>query len=254
MEFVAGVEEELWGRFAAAAAGIRCFGGDVDLFETNSMTGKVLGEALVDTFDVLKGEVAAAHAGLVGNDEELETGGLEAGQRRGGPGKEGDLIGGFEVFPLFDDGAVAIQENSSVHGRKMGEVNRREQRKRRGLTNFRFLIFLIFDFGQLRTLLEYARNGSEGITMIEVKHSAGDEWLVCVHGAVTTHHRVRVTKADLERFSASRSTEELLQQSFQFLLERESNTSILPSFDLPVIGRYFPEYERHIRARLQPGK
>ena len=87
--------------------------------------------------------------------------------------------------------------------------------------------------------------------MIEVKHSAGDEWLVTVHDSVTTRHRVRVTKADLERFSEGRSVEELLQRSFEFLLEHESNTSILSSFDLPVIGRYFPEYEKQIGARLR---
>jgi hypothetical protein len=45
------------------------------------------------------------------------------------------------------------------------------------------------------------------------------------------------------------STEKLLEQSFNFLLARESNTSILRSFDLSVIARYFPEYEREI-ARL----
>jgi hypothetical protein len=87
--------------------------------------------------------------------------------------------------------------------------------------------------------------------MIEVKHSAGDEWLVTVRDSVTTHHRVRVTKADLERFSGGRSVEELLQRSFEFLLERESNTSILSSFDLPLIGRYFPEYEKQIGAQLR---
>ena len=86
--------------------------------------------------------------------------------------------------------------------------------------------------------------------MISVEHSAGDEWLVSVQGAVMTQHRVRVTKADLSRFSEGRSPEELLQESFRFLLERESNTSILSSFDLPLITRYFPEYEREIRARL----
>ena len=42
-----------------------------------------------------------------------------------------------------------------------------------------------------------------------------------------THHRVRVTKADLDRFSEGRSTEDLLGESFRFLLEREPNTSIL---------------------------
>ena len=87
--------------------------------------------------------------------------------------------------------------------------------------------------------------------MIEVKHSAGDEWVVSIKSTVTTHHRVRVTKKDVERLAGGRLPEELLQESFRFLLEKEPNTSILPSFDLPVIGRYFPEYEREIQARLQ---
>ncbi len=59
--------------------------------------------------------------------------------------------------------------------------------------------------------------------MISVKHSAGDEWVVSVQDAVMTHHRVRVTKADLDRFSEGRSAEELLEESFRFLLELESN-------------------------------
>lgn len=86
--------------------------------------------------------------------------------------------------------------------------------------------------------------------MIGVKHLSGDDWAVTVQGAVKTHHRVRVTRTDLARFAEGRSAEELLQASFQFLLEREPNTSILTSFDLPLIGQYFPEYEQEIRARL----
>jgi hypothetical protein len=39
-----------------------------------------------------------------------------------------------------------------------------------------------------------------------------------------------------------------VKRSFEFLLEREPNTSILPEFDLSVIQRYFPEYERTIRS------
>ena len=95
------------------------------------------------------------------------------------------------------------------------------------------------------------RGASAGnFRLIEVKNSADDEWLVTVKGAVTTHHRVRVTKAEMDRLAHGRSAEELLQESFRFLLEREPNTSILPSFGLLLIGRYFPEYEREIRARL----
>jgi len=37
---------------------------------------------------------------------------------------------------------------------------------------------------------------------------------------------------------------------FKFLLEREPNTSILSEFDITVIKRYFPEYEKEIKQRL----
>jgi len=42
----------------------------------------------------------------------------------------------------------------------------------------------------------------------------------------------------------------LVEKSFEFLLDRESNTSILRSFELPVIGQYFPEYETTISKML----
>lgn len=45
--------------------------------------------------------------------------------------------------------------------------------------------------------------------------------------------------------------EVLIEKSFEFLLDRESNTSILSTFDLPVIARYFPEYESKIREILK---
>jgi hypothetical protein len=89
----------------------------------------------------------------------------------------------------------------------------------------------------------------DGHPMITARHSSGDVWLVTVRGAVTTEHHVRVTPEDLERYGAGRSCEELLQDSFRFLLEREPNTSILSSFDLPLISHYFPEYDRAILKR-----
>lgn len=93
--------------------------------------------------------------------------------------------------------------------------------------------------------LKIQRRNSNLLAVIEVEHSAGDEWLVSIKSTVTTHHRVRVAKKDVERLAGG------LQESIRFLLEREPNTSILPSFDLVLIGRYFPEYEREIQTRLQ---
>lgn len=87
--------------------------------------------------------------------------------------------------------------------------------------------------------------------MIEVKLASGEEWLVTVKDTATTTHRVRVQKAVAERLAAGRSTEELIRESFRFLLEREPNTSILSSFELPVIGKYFPEFEQEISKRLK---
>ena len=43
------------------------------------------------------------------------------------------------------------------------------------------------------------------------------------------------------------SKEELIKNSFDFLLERESKESILSRFDLRIISRYFPEYEQEIK-------
>jgi hypothetical protein len=66
-----------------------------------------------------------------------------------------------------------------------------------------------------------------------------------------TRHRVTLRTGDYERLSAGRADPEtLVAESFRFLLERESKESILRSFDLTVIARYFPEYEREIVERL----
>jgi hypothetical protein len=42
----------------------------------------------------------------------------------------------------------------------------------------------------------------------------------------------------------------LVRMTFEFLLERESRTSILRAFDLRDVTRYFPDYPSEIRRRL----
>ena len=44
--------------------------------------------------------------------------------------------------------------------------------------------------------------------------------------------------------------EDLVRASFEFLLEHEPASSILRTFSLDVISRYFPGYPADIRARL----
>lgn len=63
-----------------------------------------------------------------------------------------------------------------------------------------------------------------------------------------TEHRVTVRDEDLSRYGATDSAD-LVRRSFDFLLEREPNTSILREFRITEIERYFPEYQETIRAR-----
>jgi len=44
--------------------------------------------------------------------------------------------------------------------------------------------------------------------------------------------------------------EELVQASFEFLLDHEPATSILRTFSLDIISQYFPSYPAGIRTRL----
>jgi hypothetical protein len=65
-----------------------------------------------------------------------------------------------------------------------------------------------------------------------------------------TEHLVRVSKDELKRWgrgTAKEDIEDLVRRSFDFLLEREPPSSILRTFDLSVIERYFPEYGRVIK-------
>jgi hypothetical protein len=70
---------------------------------------------------------------------------------------------------------------------------------------------------------------------------------VTVNGKTSTTHHVTVQDAYATKLTNNQiSKEALVKKSFEFLLERESNTSILRHFDLTVISRYFPEYESTI--------
>ena len=87
--------------------------------------------------------------------------------------------------------------------------------------------------------------------MIKVKKIDDRSFEVTVESRTTTTHRVTVTPQVYQKLTGGEVPAEMLvEKSFEFLLQREPNTSILRSFDLPVIGRYFPEYEETIRKML----
>jgi len=60
-------------------------------------------------------------------------------------------------------------------------------------------------------------------------------------------HKVELDREEYQNLTDGKiSPQELIQCSFEFLLEREPKESILGSFNISVISRYFPEYAREI--------
>jgi len=91
--------------------------------------------------------------------------------------------------------------------------------------------------------------------MIKVRATPdGGGWVCQVdvdHAGEKTRHRVKVSAAELNRWGGGdreKDVEKLVERSFEFLLRREPAGSILRSFDLSTIERYFPEYDREIRV------
>ncbi len=87
---------------------------------------------------------------------------------------------------------------------------------------------------------------------IEVEKMDATNFRVRVReGRSESAHHVTLDPKDHARLTGGAvEPQELIRKSFEFLLERESKESIPSRFDLTVISRYFPEYEREIKGRL----
>ena len=78
---------------------------------------------------------------------------------------------------------------------------------------------------------------------ISINKISEKEFSVTVSLETTSKHMVLIDdKTHLQLTNGRISKENLLKISFEFLLERESNSEILSSFELMVIQNYFPEY------------
>ena len=85
--------------------------------------------------------------------------------------------------------------------------------------------------------------------MISVGKISPSHFEVTVSGQTITIHQVTLSDEYYQYLTSGAITpESLIEKSFEFLLARESNTSILRTFDLPLINSYFPEYEEIIKS------
>lgn len=87
---------------------------------------------------------------------------------------------------------------------------------------------------------------------IEVTPLGGGAFRVrVIRGTDTTTHRVTVPPSLLENLGAGEVLpEQVVRESFAFLLEREPAGSILSEFSLDQISRYFPDFEEELPRRL----
>ena len=87
--------------------------------------------------------------------------------------------------------------------------------------------------------------------LIEVSRKDSKTFVVTVNARTTTTHTVTLEPEYYDKLTGGKVTpEKLIETSFEFLLEHESNTSILSSFDLTLINHYFSAYEKFIVERL----
>ena len=78
---------------------------------------------------------------------------------------------------------------------------------------------------------------------VSVTAKGQDTFEVMVTTQSTTTHLVTVSDAIHTKLTNKKISKEiLLEKSFEFLLARELNTSILSQFKIEVVSQYFPNY------------
>ena len=80
---------------------------------------------------------------------------------------------------------------------------------------------------------------------ISITSKDKDTFSVTVTENSTTTHTVTITDQIHSKLTGGKISKEiLLERSFEFLLQREPNTSILANFKLEIISQYFPDYAK----------
>jgi len=87
--------------------------------------------------------------------------------------------------------------------------------------------------------------------MISVEAIDNNSFKVSVTKDSSTEHIVLLSDRFHQDVTNNKLTKtELITHSFEFLLKKESNQSILKKFNLEVISQYFPEYIDEIKKNI----
>ena len=87
---------------------------------------------------------------------------------------------------------------------------------------------------------------------LSIKEISDSTFKVIISDEKETYHLVSVSDDFLNKYTKNKITKKkLIELSFNFLLEREKNSSILREFQLQEISKYFPEYFDSVRSWIK---
>ena len=87
---------------------------------------------------------------------------------------------------------------------------------------------------------------------IDIKKIDNDNFEVKVSSRTSTLHKVNLNDNIYKKMTNKKISKlKLIELSFEFLLKREANTSILSAFELSIINNYFPEFENEITIKIK---
>ncbi len=87
--------------------------------------------------------------------------------------------------------------------------------------------------------------------MIEVKEINEKLFEVFIDDPTETHHEITIPEGYYESLTDGRiSRTELIQKTFEFMLEREDNNMIPRKLDLETVSRSYPEFKLAIREKI----
>ena len=66
----------------------------------------------------------------------------------------------------------------------------------------------------------------------------------------STRHFVSMTKDFYEKLSTDSSPEQIIHESFLFLLSKEPKEVIYSEFDVSVISRFFPDFLDYLKEKI----
>jgi hypothetical protein len=88
-------------------------------------------------------------------------------------------------------------------------------------------------------------------TMRVTPMAPGEFGVELEEGHQISGHKVRLPDQFLDDLLLTDVDQEVIvRETFDFLLEREPHTSILPEFSLEDVSRYFPEFPEELQRRL----